>query len=90
MKTWLAIILLSSFGFLAFANMATEHGQGNYQARLPDEILHLSRDQLEDKARHCVHGKREALRVNDHAGYLALVNDMACHHAELVVMADEQ
>ena len=89
MKTWFAIILLSSFGFLAFANMATEHGDGDYQARLPDEILHLSRAELENKAHHCVNGKRDALRVNDHARYLELVNDMACHHAELVVLADD-
>lgn len=88
MKTWLAIILLSSFGFLAFANMATDHGNGGYQAQLPAALLHLSRDELEAKAHHCVNAKRAALRVNNHVRYLELVNDMACHHAELVVLAD--
>ncbi|GAB6041203.1 hypothetical protein [Endothiovibrio diazotrophicus] len=89
MKTWFAIIILSSFGFLAFANMATDHSGGDYEARLPDEILHLTRAQLEQKAHECVHAKREALRISDHARYLELVNDMACHHAELVVLADQ-
>ena len=87
MKTWFAIIFLSSFAMLAFANMAAQRGEVGYEARLPAAYFSLTDRELEERATACERDKREALRVNDQARYRELVGDMACHHAELMVDA---
>lgn len=88
MKTWISIILFSTFALLAFAAKATFEDlsptpQAANTAQISDEAM------LRDTAARCVDAKRDALRVNDTRRYLELVTDMSCHHAELSVYGTE-